>query len=130
MTTALPENIYPPGPLRDAYDRCLAFEWTSRILPEPQSQIRAMEARILGYMIREAPTAEGRNVISTELTVLVHVSVPMLMSPRERTDSFCCGGGQNTHRAHIKRHIDLKARAPAFSCFYCTSTIISDLIFG
>ena len=66
--TALPENEYPPGLWHDAYNRCLDFETTAHDLPELRSNARSMEARILGYLIREAPTPQGRDCLATEIT--------------------------------------------------------------
>ena len=67
-SSTIPENEYPPGLWHDAYSRCLDFETTARDLPEIRSNTRFMEARILGYLIREAPTLQGRDCLAIEIT--------------------------------------------------------------
>jgi hypothetical protein len=71
--TALPRtNPYHPGPWYDAYDRCLNFESTSLYMTQPEAEMRAREARILGYLVLEAPTNDSRHNIAREVSSCVN----------------------------------------------------------
>ncbi|KDR75041.1 hypothetical protein GALMADRAFT_140593 [Galerina marginata CBS 339.88] len=65
--TPLPPNIYPSGGVHDAYERCLEFEKAVDDIPLADLRKRLREARLLGYMIREAPTDKGRATIAKEI---------------------------------------------------------------
>jgi sterol-4alpha-carboxylate 3-dehydrogenase (decarboxylating) len=75
--------------------------------------------RVLGY--------EPEVGLEDGVKRMVDVSVPHMSVPLRKCTQrdFCCSGGRrNTHRADIKRHIDLKASVPASSSFYCTCTVV------
>lgn len=68
MAQALPPNQYPPGPWHDAYKRCLDFETHAPDFPPPRSgPTRLVSARLLGYMMLEAPGDKGRDTMSREI---------------------------------------------------------------
>ena len=73
MALPLPHNHYAPGLWHNAYQCCIEFETYAQQDPGPvrRSQTylptRVVCARLLGYLIREAPTSEGRNNVSREI---------------------------------------------------------------
>jgi len=68
MPQPLPPNPYPPGPWHDAYNRCLDFETHAPDFPAPRSgPTRLICARLLGYIVLEAPGDKGRDTMSREI---------------------------------------------------------------
>lgn len=58
----LPANNFTEGKQRDAYERVLYWEHASAQDPD-----KMMRARVLGYLMHEAPTADGKDHMADEI---------------------------------------------------------------
>ena len=65
--TPLPAKIFPLGDLHEAYQWCLEFENLVDEVVLADLPRRLREARVLGYMIREAPSIRGRRNVARDI---------------------------------------------------------------